>query len=159
MDAKLCEESSCWSPDTPQKSHLSSSYYRNTPSHKLSKNLIQLLIQFIYLPWFEHCLWFCNFFRSFQSNFLPCSAIKHSENRILSRSVKIKSSTSRLDQIGEKKLIVKKCIPEKVVVTSSHYGRVSSIPATLKLVKDAIILVQRTEFRSEVLVDLKTTNI
>ena len=42
--------------------------------------------------------------------------------------------------------------PEEVVVAPSHNGRVCSIPAALKLVEDAVVLIQRAKLRPEVLV-------
>ena len=43
--------------------------------------------------------------------------------------------------------------PEEVVVASCHNGRVCSIPSTLELVKDAVILIQRAKLGPEILVD------
>ena len=45
------------------------------------------------------------------------------------------------------------CSPEEVVVAPGHNSRVCSIPATLELVKDAIILIQRTQLGPQILVD------
>ena len=43
--------------------------------------------------------------------------------------------------------------PEEVVVAPSHDGGVRSVPATFKLVEDAVVLIERAQFRPEVLVD------
>ena len=47
-------------------------------------------------------------------------------------------------------------LPEEVVVASSHYLGVVSVPATFELIKDAIILIQGTQLRAQIFVDLKT---
>ena len=43
--------------------------------------------------------------------------------------------------------------PEEVVVAPRHNSGVCSVPAAFKLVEDAVVLVERAEFRPEVLVD------
>ena len=54
------------------------------------------------------------------------------------------------------KICIKKVIPEKVVVTSCHDGGVCSVPSAFKLIKDAIVLVQGTQFGPEILMHLNT---
>ena len=46
-------------------------------------------------------------------------------------------------------------VPEEVVVASSHYLGVVSVPATLEFIKDAIILIQGTQLRAQIFVDLE----
>jgi hypothetical protein len=43
---------------------------------------------------------------------------------------------------------------EEVVVTAGHYGRVGAVPATLELIENAIVLVERTEFCSQIFMNL-----
>ena len=44
-------------------------------------------------------------------------------------------------------------VPEEVVVASSHNLGVVSVPATLKLIEDAIIFIQGTQFGAQIFVD------
>ena len=44
-------------------------------------------------------------------------------------------------------------VPEEVVVASSHNLGVVSVPATLKLIEDAIIFIQGTQFGAKIFVD------
>ena len=44
-------------------------------------------------------------------------------------------------------------VPEEIVVAASHNLGVVSVPATLKLIEDAIIFVQGTQFRAQIFVD------
>ena len=47
-------------------------------------------------------------------------------------------------------------LPEEVIVASSHNLGVVSVPATLKLIKDAIIFIQRTQLGPQIFVNLET---
>ena len=47
-------------------------------------------------------------------------------------------------------------VPEEVVVASSHNLGVVSVPATLELIKDAIILIQGTQLGAQIFVDLES---
>lgn len=44
--------------------------------------------------------------------------------------------------------------PEEIVITAGHDRRVGPVPAALELIENAIVLVQRTQLRAQVFVDL-----
>ena len=48
--------------------------------------------------------------------------------------------------------------PEEVVVGAGHDGRVVAVPTALELVENAVVLVERAEFRTEILVDLESNH-